>query len=587
MLAALAAICFVAFFWRLGACSVFDLDEGLYVAVAREMALSGDYVTPRVNGRPFYEKPPAAYWSAALSMRFFGRSELAARLPNALAMAALVALVYLFGVGRFGRRAAFLAASFLALSPLVLGAGRQLTMDAQLTLWITVALLSVQLGQAAFGVRRAVWHAAFWAACGMAVLTKGVVGAALPCATVAVWLSLRHRRDLARMLTAGTVLRAAGGIALLLLIAAPWHVAAWEAGGGPFVQEYLVRQHLQRFRGGDVAHLAPFWFFVPGLFLGAIPWSGFLPSALRWREPGDAEGDGTPLLLTVWAVLVFLFFSASGSKLISYILPLFPAAALLAGRWCDAVLDGKAKVRALVGGLVAGLIVAALVLALLVARDPLVAAAQRLSHRPVVIDPDTAAVLAWGVRQSALLVVVCGTAAVLAGRGRAGAALGVVVAGMATFAALAAGDGLHTIDSRLLRPLHDLSRMAASRALPHERIIVAVGPPRRPSVLFYLPDRYFTGGLHATETAAETEVAGLLAGGPALLLIERARAERLGLLGSPMRAETLGARGRWMLLRVTRVAARRARHRASGRPTPVLSPAWRQGGSPRQWRPGE
>src|SRR5439155_1159727 len=138
----LAALCGLCFFWRLGSYGLFDLDEGLYVAAAREMRLTGDLVTPRVNGEPFFEKPPLVYWSAALMFRLFGVSELTARLPAALATTGLVFLVYVFGRRFFGRPSGLLAAAFFALSPLVLGAARELTTDAMLDLWIACALFA-------------------------------------------------------------------------------------------------------------------------------------------------------------------------------------------------------------------------------------------------------------------------------------------------------------------------------------------------------------------------------------------------------------------------------------------------------------
>src|SRR5947208_1730263 len=115
----LLALCGLTFFWRLGANGLFDLDEGLYVAAAREMFLSGDYVTPRINGIVFYDKPPLVYWLAASSFRLFGESVFAARLASALACTLLVGLVYLFGRRCFGRRAGFLAGAMLCLSPLL------------------------------------------------------------------------------------------------------------------------------------------------------------------------------------------------------------------------------------------------------------------------------------------------------------------------------------------------------------------------------------------------------------------------------------------------------------------------------------
>src|SRR5579871_6161919 len=196
----LILICGLAFFWRLGGNGLFDLDEALYTESAREMRLSGDFVTPRVNGEPFFEKPPFVYWEAALLFRLFGTNEFVARLPSALASTLLVAILFAFGTRCFGRRAGILAACSFALSPLVLGTARQLTTDATLDLWIVCALISLFLADIAanregdrsqnsvvsrtskaFPPATGYWLltstatlrvAAFWVACALGVLTK-------------------------------------------------------------------------------------------------------------------------------------------------------------------------------------------------------------------------------------------------------------------------------------------------------------------------------------------------------------------------------------------------------------------------------
>ncbi len=137
----LAMVCGLAFFWRLGGNGIWDLDEALYVESAREMRLTGDYITPRVNGEPFFEKPPLIYWEAAGVFYALGESEAAARLPSALASAALAGILFVIGWKLFGRGAAVTAAVFFSLSPLALGAARQLTTDATLNLCISAALL--------------------------------------------------------------------------------------------------------------------------------------------------------------------------------------------------------------------------------------------------------------------------------------------------------------------------------------------------------------------------------------------------------------------------------------------------------------
>ena len=137
---ALVVICFIAFFAQLGAYGLFDLDEALYVNCAREMNLNHDFVVPTVNGQPFFEKPPLIYWEAAISMRVFGKSELAARLPSVVATILLIGLVYLFGRRFLSARSGFIAACLLAVCPMIFGSARQLTTDATLNICIFSAL---------------------------------------------------------------------------------------------------------------------------------------------------------------------------------------------------------------------------------------------------------------------------------------------------------------------------------------------------------------------------------------------------------------------------------------------------------------
>ncbi len=158
----LSGICFLCFFWRLGSVGLFDFNEGFYTQVAREMYLRGDFISPRVNGIYFFDKPPLAIWLSALSFHLFGVNEFAARLPVALAAAAIVFLTYGFGARYFDRRAGLFAGAMVALNPLFYGTARQMTMDIHQTLWFAVAMFSFFLAHAETsetqGVRRETWQ---------------------------------------------------------------------------------------------------------------------------------------------------------------------------------------------------------------------------------------------------------------------------------------------------------------------------------------------------------------------------------------------------------------------------------------------
>ncbi|CEK13237.1 ArnT family glycosyltransferase [Chthonomonas calidirosea] len=366
----LLLFCLLLFFWRLGSVPLFDLDEGLYVACARQMVLHGDWITPRLNSHPplnpaasttpFFEKPILIYWLGALSMRLFGLTPFAARLPSALASLLTTLLVWWFAKITFGRRAAALAALTYMLAPLTLLDARQLTTDALLTFWFTTMMLSAYLcleppssitPKTRFGLAMV-----FWVSLAFSVLTKGAAGA-LPLFVLAIFLLLKRLtlRIKARggfrfylssqfesphtLLTAWRCLCPLLGILLCFAIAAPWHYLIWKAGGRDelghtWFQEYILRQHLGRFRGLDKVHDMPLPTYFVFFLIGFFPWACFAPAAFSIHDLW-APYRRHERFLIVWFWAVFVLFSLASAKLPSYIAPLYPAAAILTGRWFD------------------------------------------------------------------------------------------------------------------------------------------------------------------------------------------------------------------------------------------------------------
>lgn len=553
-----AGICGLAFFWRLGGNGLFDLDEGLYAAAAREMYLHRDFVTPRVNGEAFLEKPPFAYWAAAGMMSLFGVNEFAARLPSALATTATVFLLFWFGLHYFGMRAGGLAACSYALSPLVLGEARQLTTDALLTLFITAAVFCFFQGYTAQTSAGRRWFYGFWAASGLAVLTKGVVGLLLPVLVAVVFLLFAERfrwREIARAAAGACPL---GGLLLFLTITLPWHLAAWLAEGDLFWNVYVIQQHVGRFRGGDIAHRAPFWFFLPAFLVGFFPWSVFVPAALCM--PHDRELSGNPpenatrkarLLLVVWAIVVFVFFSASGSKLVSYILPMYPAAALLVGNWCAWVIDQKEGRAALLTASGAAFLTGLLLFGVVYFHEVIIRLIEQQTHRPVPTDQVTPAMLRWAIHQFGAAALATGALFLFLLLDWRRAAFTAAIAGMVVFVGVAVMEGLPVVNAAFCAPLQSLATQAGRESASGIPVALYIGSPRRPSVLFYLPDHFFLHkperGPSVPELANDAEVKQFLATHrPALLLTTEHRAA--GLLQDPS-IHILASRKGWMLLR--------------------------------------
>jgi 4-amino-4-deoxy-L-arabinose transferase-like glycosyltransferase len=546
----LGLFCAFAFFWQLGGNGLFDLDEALYVESAREMHLTGDYVTPRVNGQPFFEKPPLIYWEAAGMFALFGRSEFTARLPSALATVLIVALIGWFGSRHFGQRAGLLAASAYALCPMALGTARQLTTDATLTLCITAALLCFFTGYTSPATKKARWYYGFWAACALGVLAKGAPGILIPLLVALLFLAFEKRFNMREILGAIRETLPMTGFLLFLLIALPWHVAAYRASGEAFTAEYIIRQHIGRFRGGDTSHLAPFWFFIPAFLAGFFPWSLFVPAALldrdanRWADV-DAQAR---TLLKVWAVAVFVMFSASGSKLVSYILPMYPAAALLAGDWCNRALDRVAARRTLAWCGAVGFVVAAFLLAAVLFHRPIIRLIEQQSRRPVRMDNVPPELIAWAGHL--FLVAAAGTGIFLAlvlmeRRKEAFAAL---AGGMALFIGIGVIEGLPIIDRAFVSPLQSLAAAGVKEAERRNApLVLYVGPPRRPSTLFYLPDEMLRQGV--TEVMDEEKIGGALALAPTSTSIILTNDKRATALTSAGICEVIDKANGWTLLR--------------------------------------
>ncbi len=307
-------------------------DEGRYAEIAREMVASGDWLTPRLNGFKYFEKPALQYWATATAFSLFGVNEWTARLWTALTGFAGVLMVYFTGMRLFGRPAGFGAAAVTISSFLYVFIGHFNTLDMGLTFFLTLALcafLLAQSGTPAPDARRN-WMLTAWAAAALAVLSKGLIGALLPAGTLVAYLLWQRDWNLLRRLHAGA------GLALFLVIVSPWLIAV-SVVNPEFFHFFFIHEHFERFLTKVHGRYEPPWYFIPVLLLGMAPWTitMFAAIARAWKpDPAYPAGRFQPArFLLVWCAFIFLFFSASGSKLASYILPVMPALALLIGHY--------------------------------------------------------------------------------------------------------------------------------------------------------------------------------------------------------------------------------------------------------------
>lgn len=308
--------------------SLFDTDEGRYAEIPREMLVTGNWLTPHLNGVIYLEKPPLQYWATAAAFTLFGQHNWTARLWTALT--GFAGLLVVWGTGRrlFGKRAGLLSALILASSFLYLGLGHINTLDMGVTFFMTLALCGFLLAQdrpEQVGRRRG-WMLLAWAAMAGAFLSKGLIGLLLPGGVLVLYtLWQRDWRLWSR-------LHLVTGLALFLLLALPWLVLEARAVPG-FLKFFFITQQFARYLTKVANRYQPWWWFVPILVLGIVPW--LIPMlevvATRWRAAA-ARGQFDPQrFLWLWAVFIFAFFSFSDSKLAQYILPILPALALLMG----------------------------------------------------------------------------------------------------------------------------------------------------------------------------------------------------------------------------------------------------------------
>jgi len=310
-------------------------DEGRYAEIPREMVVSGDWVTPRLDGFKYFEKPPLQYWATAVSYELFGFGEWQARLWTGLTGLLSILFTGWTGAQLFNRRTGVFAAAVLASMFYWNAMSHINTLDMGTAATMSASLMAFLLAQRPDASRAQTrwWMWACWAFMALAVLSKGLIGILLPGAVLVLYTLIY------RDWTLWTRLYIVSGLLIFLAIAAPWFV--WVQARNPeFFDYFFIYQQFTRFLTSELKRPGPWWYFFPILILGVLPWLGRLAPAL-WKSAaqpalrgaafGGAQGRTLHAqgMLLIWAVFIFVFFSISKSKLPSYILPIFPAIALL------------------------------------------------------------------------------------------------------------------------------------------------------------------------------------------------------------------------------------------------------------------
>lgn len=317
---ALLAVIGAMFFW-LAAMAWFRRftapDEGRYASVAFGILTSGDWLVPRLDGLPFFHKPPLFYWIGAAAMSVFGVSEWTARLPSVLGATLAASALFLFVRRWVDTRRAMLATTVLLTMPFFYIGAQFANLDMLVAGFISACILAAAhaaLSHAQGGPWRAFLAAAFVAAA-LGVLAKGLIGFVLPGAVFGLWslITGRARASLKFLLWWP-------GWCLFLLVGAPWFVAMQMRYPG-FFDYFVVTQHFRRFATAGFNNAHPFWFYVPVIAGLTLPWIGWL-AAVRWRRTAAPRPlSDVDWLMLIWFLVILVFFSIPRSKLIGYVLP--------------------------------------------------------------------------------------------------------------------------------------------------------------------------------------------------------------------------------------------------------------------------
>lgn len=360
----LLVIGFLAFFWNLGSTGLIDETEPLFAEAARQMTVTGDWITPYFNGVTRFDKPPLIYWLMASAYATFGVNEFAARLPSALAGLALTSLLfytlrYFGGVGILKPEpsqeairqwqswlVAALGSAMVALNPITLFFGRTGYSDMLLSFCFGGALLTFFIGYAQPEQKQVQkrWYLAFYVLMALAVLTKGPVGVVLPGLIISAFLV--YVGKIKEVLQEMPVVR---GAVIFLAISIPWFILVTLRNGEAYIDSFFGVHNFERFTNVVNHHQGPIYFHFLIVLLGFAPWSIGLPSAIssinifqrqRWQKSPRQEQLG--LFALFWFVIVLGFFTIAVTKYFSYTLPLIPAASiLLATWWRDQIVQGQ------------------------------------------------------------------------------------------------------------------------------------------------------------------------------------------------------------------------------------------------------
>ncbi|HVX11899.1 MAG TPA: glycosyltransferase family 39 protein [Pirellulales bacterium] len=386
----LLALSGTLFFTALGGAALWDEDEPIFAGAAREMLARHEWIVPYFNGGMLPDKPVLSYWVMIAGYKLFGPTDFAARVGSACFGCGTVLLTWVLGRRLFSPRVGLWGGVVLASSLSFDVVARAATPDAVLSFFCTLAFLSYVAGTRCFAfpreadlddlaTRRTTWwgFAGSYAAMGMAVLAKGPIGFILPVMAIGLFRlvtspyaaqatvdaseggRLATLRRLAvdtlrafhprRVFEAAHGMRPLMGLVIVLTVAGPWYAAVGLRTDGAWLAGFLGKHNLERFLHPLEHHRGPIVYYLIAVIIGFFPWSLFLGPTVffvKSRLPRSVAGRERYCFLVCWIVAYLVFFTSAATKLPNYVVPLYPALALLTAAWIDAWLAGTCPVPA-------------------------------------------------------------------------------------------------------------------------------------------------------------------------------------------------------------------------------------------------
>lgn len=308
-------------------------DETRYAEISREMIQSGDWVVPRLLGLDYFEKPILGYWLNSISQLLFGETHFAVRFASAFCTGLTAMLIYWFSKRLFQSPKKAIASAVIYLSSFIVYAiGTYSVLDAMVSLWLNLTLVSFYISFQANSPReKKIGYGVMGFAIGLGFLTKGFIALVVPGIVILPYLIYRHQLNELRFVWIVFV--------TMLLVTLPWAIAV-HLRAPDFWHYFFWVEHVQRFASEDAQHKAPFWYYVPVVIVGCLPWLGLLPAVFKqgWNNVQLRTGV---IFLLCWLIIPFVFFSMANGKLLTYILLCFAPLAIIIGNGLVELLEKK------------------------------------------------------------------------------------------------------------------------------------------------------------------------------------------------------------------------------------------------------